>query len=304
MNRALLTIVLSVVFCGSLFANEKVVRFYEAPPVVSVAWLSEHIADENLVLLHIGREPEYKAGHIPGARYISTRDISTTREESKLRLQIPPISKLKATFEKLGVSNDSRIVLYFGKDWTTPMTRVYFMLDYLGLRNNTSILDGGMPAWVASGKSLSKKAAASKPGSLNVKANPDLVATSEWINSKLKDSNVKIVDARTPNHYTASTAASYPRPGHLPGAKNIPYRSIVDENLKLKDEKALRKLFTDAGIKPNDTVVTYCHIGQQASLVYFAAKKLGYKVKLYDGSFEEWSADKRFEVVGPGPDKR
>src|SRR5258708_15380624 len=79
-------------------------------------------------------------------------------------------------------------------------------------------------------------------------------------------------------------------PGHIPSAKSIPFSSVVeDPTNKFKSVEALRGLFGAAGVKPSDTVATYCHIGQQASLLYFVARYLGYEAHLYDGSFEDWS---------------
>jgi thiosulfate/3-mercaptopyruvate sulfurtransferase len=80
-----------------------------------------------------------------------------------------------------------------------------------------------------------------------------------------------------------------PRAGHIPNARNIPFDSVVEENNKFKRESALRELFNVAGVNQRDTVATYCHIGQQASLLYFVARYLGYEAFLYDGSFDEWS---------------
>ena len=80
-----------------------------------------------------------------------------------------------------------------------------------------------------------------------------------------------------------------PRGGHIPGARNIPFDSVVEDSNKFKSVETLRQLFTTAGVKPGDSVTTYCHIGQQASLLYFVARYLGYEAHLYDGSFEDWS---------------
>ena len=90
----------------------------EASMTVSVDWLAQHINDPKLVLLHVGAKPEYEAGHIPAAQYITLNDVSLPREESDLALQLPPADRLKTALEKFGISNDSRIVLYWGKDWT------------------------------------------------------------------------------------------------------------------------------------------------------------------------------------------
>ena len=89
-----------------------------------------------------------------------------------------------------------------------------------------------------------------------------------------------------------------PRGGHIPSARNIPFSSLVeDSNNKFKSVAALRELFNAAGVKQGDSVATYCHIGQQASLLYFAARYLGYDAHLYDGSFEDWSHRPELPVV-------
>jgi thiosulfate/3-mercaptopyruvate sulfurtransferase len=271
----------------------------DTPVKVSVAWLQEHLNHPKLVLLHVGQKDEYDAGHIAGAQFITLQDISTTAEESDLSLQLPSADKLKTVFEKFGISNDSRIVVYFGKDWISPTTRVYFTLDYAGLSNNTSVLDGGMPAWTAAGKALTKDVPAAKQGSLKIALNESILAKSDFVKSNLNKTDVKIIDARTPNFWDGSNAGGQPRAGRIPGAKNIPFSTITDEKGFFKDEAALRKMFEDADVKSYDTVVTYCHIGQQGSLDYFAAKLLGYKVKLYDGSFQEWSRLSDLPVEAP-----
>jgi thiosulfate/3-mercaptopyruvate sulfurtransferase len=273
------------------------------PMAVSVDWLDQNLNNPKLVLLHIGAKEEYDAGHIPGASFISLQDISAPDEkESDLSLQLPAPDKLKTVLEKYGISNDSRIILYFGKDWVSPTTRVYFTLDVFGLGDNTSILDGGMPAWTAAGKTLTKEAPAKKAGSLKLTANYGLVAKADWLKSNLKTGDVKIIDSRTANFYDGSSAGGMPRAGHIPGAKNVPFNTLSDPSNKFKDEAALRKIFTDAGVKPTDTVVTYCHIGQQGTADYFAAKSLGFKVMLYDGSFEEWSGLSDLPVDNPAGD--
>jgi thiosulfate/3-mercaptopyruvate sulfurtransferase len=220
-----------------------------------------------------------------------------------LSLELPSAEQLKPVLEKLGVSNESRIILYFGKDWVSPTTRVYYTLDVFGLGGNTSVLDGGMPAWTAAGKTLSKDLPTRAAGSVSLVKNEKLAASSEWLKANLKKDSVKVIDARATNFYDGSNAGNMPRAGHIPGAKNIPFSSFTDDNNKLKDDAALRKLFTDAGVKPYDDVVTYCHIGQQGTSAYFAAKKLGYKVALYDGSFQEWSRLADAAVENPSGDR-
>jgi len=96
--------------------------------IISTEWLAKHLNDDSLVLLQVGEKSEYTAGHIPGAQFIQLADISTPRGQG-LTLELPSVDQLKTTFEKLGVTDKSRIVVYFTKDWVTPTARVFMTLD-------------------------------------------------------------------------------------------------------------------------------------------------------------------------------
>jgi thiosulfate/3-mercaptopyruvate sulfurtransferase len=163
-------------------------------------------------------------------------------------------------------------------------------LDYLGLGNRTSILDGGLPAWRAEGRPVTTEVRAPAPGKFTTRPNKQLVVDAVWVKSNLKKPGVMILDARASKFYNGEDIGRMPRGGHIPGAKSIPFSSLVeDSNNKFKSVESLRQLFNSAGVKRGDSVTTYCHIGQQASLLYFVARYLGYDAHLYDGSFEDWS---------------
>jgi thiosulfate/3-mercaptopyruvate sulfurtransferase len=256
--------------------------------IVTTEWLAKNLNDDSLVLLHVGDKDEYTAGHIPRAQFIQTSDLSTPRGQG-LTLELPPVDQLKATLEKFGISNNSRIVIYFGKDWVTPTTRVFMTLDYLGLGDRTSILDGGLPAWRKEGKPVTEEVVEPKKGSFTPHPKPDLVVNAAWVKHNISNSNVRILDARASQFYTGAEQGRMPRGGHIPSARNIPFSSLVEESNKFKSASALRELFKAAEVKPSNTVATYCHIGQQATLLYFVARYLGYDAHVYDGSFEDWS---------------
>lgn len=264
--------------------------------IVSTEWLSKHMKDDSLVLLQVGEKDEYVAGHITGAQFIALADISTPRGQG-LSLELPPVAQLKSTLEKLGVSNSSRIVIYFSKDWVSPTARVYLTLDYLGLGDRTSILDGGLPAWRGEGRPVTTDVTEAKPGKLAPRPNNQLVVDAAWVSTNLNKPGVKILDARAPQFYSGAEVGRMPRGGHIPSAKNIPFSSLLeDSNNKFKSAAVLRQLFDTAEVKQSDSVATYCHIGQQASLLYFAARYLGYDAHLYDGSFEDWSRRPELQV--------
>ena len=285
----------------SLFAGETQGKV-RSSMIVSTEWLAEHLQDKSLVLLHVGDKKDYDTAHIPGAQFIQTSDISTPRG-SGLILELPPVEELKATFEKFGVTDNSRIIVYFGKDWVTPTSRIYFTLDYLGLGERTSILDGGLPAWIAEKRPVTTDVTSIRAGNFTPHANPKLVVDAKWVSANLNKPGVAILDARDAKFYTGESAGSMPRAGHIPSAKSIPFGSLVEESNKFKGEEALRQIFVNAGVKENDSVATYCHIGQQASLLYFVAKYLGYDAHLYDGSFDDWSRRADLPVETSHPDK-
>ena len=264
--------------------------------IVSTEWVAKHLDDKSLVLLQIGDKDEYVTAHIPGAQHIAVSDISTPRGEG-LTLQLPPATELRAVFERLGISDNSRIILYFGKDWITLTARVFFTLDYLGLGDRTSIMDGGLPAWRAEGRPVTAQVTTPTPGRLIATTKPELVVDAAWVKNNLNEKRVKLLDARTPQFYTGADVGRMPRGGHIPGALNIPFSLLItDETNRFKGLDAWRDLFRNAGVKSGDQVATYCHTGQQATLLYFAARYLGLKPKLYDGSFEEWSKNRELPV--------
>ena len=264
--------------------------------IVSTDWLATHLNDDSLVLLQVGEKKEYDEAHIPGAQFIQMQDISTPRGQG-LTLELLAVEQLKATFERFGVTDKSRVIVYFGKDWVTPTARVFMTLDYLGLGDRTSILDGGLPAWRAENRAVTAEIREVKPGSFTPRPNAKLVVDAAWVNANLSKPGVAILDARAAKFYTGEEVGQMPRGGHIPRAKSIPFSTLVDDKTnKFKTPEALRTLFGTAGVKENDSVTTYCHIGQQASLLYFVARYLGYDAHLYDGSFQDWSGRSELPV--------
>jgi thiosulfate/3-mercaptopyruvate sulfurtransferase len=264
-----------------------------ADMLVTPAWLVEHRGEKNLVLLHVGVPADFEKEHIPGAQLVNPQDLAIPRAEGALILQLLPLDQLHAKLESLGIGDDSRVVVYFGKDWVSPTTRVYFSLDAAGLGDHASILDGGMPAWKAAGGTVTTAPEAAAPprtkGKITAAPRPELVADLDFVKANLCTAGVAIVDSRTPKFFDGADAGSMPRAGHIPGARSLPFDTLVTDDNRMKSRDETAKLLEAAGVKPGDTVVSYCHIGQQATVMYFAAKRLGYKALLYDGSWDEWS---------------
>ena len=275
------------------------------PLVVTVDWLGDHLNDASLVLLQIGEKKDYQSGHIPGAQFLEYASISTPHGQG-LMLELPPVEQLVSVFEKLGVTNRSHIILYFGTNWVTPTTRVYWTLDYLGLGDRTSILNGGLVDWQATHHPVSTETKQPAKGSITPALRKEIVADAAWISSHLNQPAVTVIDARTHEFYNGSQSDGSPRSGHIPGAFNLSYLEVIDQdNNKFKSADGLKDLFRTAGLKPGNLMVSYCHIGQRATVLYFAAKMLGYDAKMYDGSWEDWSRRMDLPIVtGESPNKQ
>jgi len=274
------------------------------PMLVNVDWLADHLKDPSLVLLQIGDKKDYDKGHVPGAQFLEYESISTPHGQG-LMLELPPVAQLVSVFERLGVSNSSHVILYFGTNWVTPTTRVYWTLDYLGLGDRTSILNGGLVAWQATHHPVSTETKQPAKGSITPAPRKEIVADADWVSSHLNKPGVTILDARTHEFYNGSQSDGNPRSGHIPGAANLPYLDVVDQdNNKFKSPDTLKELFQAAGLKPGNLMVSYCHIGQRATVLYFTAKMLGYDAKMYDGSWEDWSHRMDLPIVtGESPNK-
>ena len=264
--------------------------------VVSTGWLADHLKDPNLVIFSVGDQSDYTQGHIPGAQYLDYMSTHEMTSKDGLTLELPPMNELAEVFGKLGVSNDSQIVLYMSEQGISQTTRVWWTLDAMGLGSRTAILDGGFPAWKGEGRPVTTDQPQVKAATLTPCPANDVLAMLDDVKASIRKPGVDIVDARAKNVYIGQDHSRDMRAGHIPGALNIPYTTLFDDNGKLKSPDALAAMFQQAGVMPGDKLITYCFIGQQATAAYFAARTLGYDVRLFDGSMEDWSRHKELPV--------
>lgn len=263
---------------------------WDSSLLMSTGALADRLNDPRTVIIHVGRDrASYDAGHIPGARFLALSSIVT--ERAGVPNELPAPEHLERVFEELGVSDNSRVVLY-GDLAGLLAARAFFTLDYLG-KLDVALLDGGIERWRGEERPVTTEAPSPRTGALTVRLRPQIVVDADWVRARLgNDSTIVLVDARPPAEYTGDTPGEgITRPGHIPGARNIFWRTalVSDQDLRLRSPEVLHASFTLADADLGDTIVAYCRTGVQASHAYYVARYLRRPVVMYDGSFIDWS---------------
>ena len=301
----LLSLLAAVCLCISLQLTITAQPKSAAPKVraemlVTTDWLAKHLTDKNVFVLHVARERKpFDDGHIPGARFVALNDLLMTREG--VANELPPVEHLQRLFETLGIGDDGRIVIY-GENNGLAAARAFFTLDYLGHGNRAALLDGGVEKWKAEKRELQTQAGTPVAAKFTPRLRPgvlvklDAMRDLSWVAANVSGANVAIIDARPEEQYLGTPNQ---RSGHIPGAANLYWMKHLTSasDLTLKPVTELQKMFAEAGLKPDQKVVTYCNSGMQASHAYFTLKYLGYDVSMYDASFSEWSKTEGNPIV-------
>jgi thiosulfate/3-mercaptopyruvate sulfurtransferase len=255
--------------------------------------LEAALSDSTLRLLDARPLGQYQQGHISGAINLpapATDSLEANREGLPIT-----IDRAQELFRQAGVNTGSRIVVYDDQG-NRFAARVFYVLEAFGHRQ-VQVLNGGISKWTSEGRPLSAEVPTVPAGDFKPKPDSARIVTSSWVLGRLKDPTVALVDARSPAEFSGVEVQG-PRGGHIPGAVNIEWRQVIDSGpvKKFLDAPRLEKLFHDAGITPEKKVIPYCQIGMRAADIYFALRLLGYDVQMYDGSWEDWSADSALPI--------
>lgn len=274
--------------------------------LVTAQWLSEHLDDPDLVVLdcsvHIEQDEDggfipmsgladYESGHIPSAGFADLMgDLSDG--ESPIGFAVPTPEQFSAAMAALGVGDDSRVVLYDGSN-SAWAARVWWMLRWVGF-DRAALLDGGIGAWKADGRPLSTEPPDRPAGILTPAPRPELIADRDEVLAAIGDESVWIIDVLPEEHFYGGMSM-YARPGHIPGATNIPVFSLQDESGQYLPAEELAALHDG---DPDGRVITYCGGGIAASSNAFVMTRLGYTdVAVYTASLQEWAADPDLPMV-------
>lgn len=268
--------------------------------LVSTQWLADNVAAPDLVVLdaslHLpqaGRDPqaEFELGHIPGARFLALASLHDPA--SAMPGKVPDGERLADRLASLGVSAESRIVLYDDSALRSAC-RAWVLLHIFGVEQ-VAVLDGGLAKWRAEGRPLESGAMSA------VNATPPSLQAKH---AKLRDKAQmlancdgcaeQVVDARDAERFagTVEDAVHGLPGGHIPGACNLPFTSLLKEDGSFRSKDELRAAFESAGIDLSRPIITSCGSGVTASVLIFALHLLGVdEAALYDGSWAEWGAD-------------
>lgn len=274
--------------------------------LVSTQWLASHLGEPDLVIVdgswHMpasGRKghDEYLKAHIPGAVFFDIDTIADT--SSGLPHMLPSETAFAAAAAGLGISKDARIVVYDSAGlFSAP--RVWWTFRVFGAPN-VFILDGGLPKWLAEGRPTEAGTPTPAPARFEARLETNRVATIEQVAHRLAIGSVQVLDARARERFRgeAPEPRASVRPGHIPGARNLPFSEVVRDG-RLADAATIRAAVDAAGIDSSKPVITSCGSGVTAAILWFALDSLGMPpVALYDGSWTEWGSSDQPAAIGP-----
>jgi thiosulfate/3-mercaptopyruvate sulfurtransferase len=275
---------------------------------VSTAWLEGHLGDDATILDTQPDCHDYFMAHIPGAVALEEKTLRAPLRGLPAVILRP--SHIASLFGRVGISNDKPVVVYTAKGgwkgWGDGLEQC--MVAYVLLRmghGKVYLLDGGMDKWIAEGKKTSQIFPKVKPATFKPILQEDFYLNMKEVKELKEKKEVILLDARPPNIYRGE-AGPWIKSGHIPGAVNLPWASLMDDKNKtqLKPVAEIKSLAEAVGATKDKLIICSCGTGREATNEFTIFRHLlRYpKVKLYEGSWTEWSSKPRNPVAkGPNP---
>ena len=264
--------------------------------LVSTQWLADHLRDPDLRILDAswylpdaGRNPlaDYKKTHIPGARFFDIDEIADLR--SDMPHMAPPVEKFISRMRAMGVGDGHQVVVYDGAGLMSA-ARVWWLFRLMGKRD-VAVLDGGLPKWRAEGRDLADMPPVLRDRHMTATRQNHLVRDVTEVARAAKLGDHAIIDARAPGRFNGTTPEPRAglRGGHIPGARNVYFKTLLNDDSTMKSVAEMRQVFTDAGVDLRKPAITTCGSGVTAAVLSLALERIGKTDhSLYDGSWSEW----------------
>jgi thiosulfate/3-mercaptopyruvate sulfurtransferase len=274
--------------------------------IVSTEWLEAHLGSPDIAILdaswHLptaGRDAkkEFTAAHIPGAQFFDIDDLSDAT--SPLPHMLPPPEKFSSRMRRMGVGDGKRIIAYDSVGLFSA-ARCWWMFKVFG-HEDVAVLDGGLKKWLAEGRPV-EDGPALKPQERHFtpRVRAMMVRDMKQVATALKTGSAQVADARSGTRFRGEEVEPRPgiRAGHMPGARNVHYASLLNPDGTLKSPGEITGVFQAAGIDLSTPVVTSCGSGITAAILSLGLTLIGAKDHaLYDGSWTEWGGTEGREVA-------
>jgi thiosulfate/3-mercaptopyruvate sulfurtransferase len=274
--------------------------------LVETYWLAQHLHDPDLRIVDMrgyvrtiekdgiqeahyeGARDEYEQSHIPGAVYIDwTRDIVDL--EDTIKAQIASAQQFAQVMSRAGIGDQHLVVAYDAHPASQFATRLWWALKYYG-HEKVVVLDAGFPKWKRENLPLNNAIPDYPQATFTPVLHPELRATAADVLKLLGQRDIALIDARDRGQYSGEIVRKPGRPGHIPGALNIPREELMDPTTgTFRSNEELKQVFAKAHVLPEQHIVAYCNGGVAATSVLFTLAMLGYpSLTNYDGSWNEW----------------
>lgn len=255
-----------------------------AQELISAADLSKQLKNDDYVVVSAELEPVYSKVHITNSVNVPYKAFF---KEGDIEGLLVADDEIKKIFGANGISESKTIVVY-DEGSMKYASRVAWILKYMGA-TKVYVLDGGMNAWKAGRKPVTKNPTIVKAATFNGTANKAMIASMDDVKAALSNAGAVVVDAREVGEYKGLENKST---GHVKGAVNVDHNTIQDDKSLMKSADELAKIFAAAGVTKDKAVILYCSTGVRTAKEYIALTEiLKYpNVKVYDGGYNEWKA--------------
>lgn len=266
-------------------------------PLVSTDWLSQHLDNENIIVLDASIQNSTEQLYIQNSQRFDFKNVFCDTS-SDLPGMMPSAEIFNKEAKKLGINNNSIIIAYDNKGiFSSP--RAWWMFKAMG-HKNVYVLDGGLPKWTKENRPISKTVADNnQAGSFHGQLESSYINNSEDILNLHLNDKVQIIDARSTGRFMGIEPEPREglRLGHIPQSINIPFASLLKDGEYLQSEE-LKSIFSNAKADINKQQIFTCGSGVTACVVLLAAQIAGYhSMHLYDGSWTEWGASKKYPLA-------